>query len=136
MSCIQLYTQAGGVKTNGFLNPFGLVLNALCVIGFAQILWHRSESNASTQSNMFKYLMAKAASDFFIFIGRTVGMLFLCDESCHLYATPAFTNWNIYLNTYALQNLFLFSSLMEAAATLGLLITKIFFIDYINQFKV
>jgi hypothetical protein len=123
MSCAKLTGNYGLAAVTAALDPPGLVLNLMCIIGFAQILWHNSESstsNISIKSNMFKYLLVKAACDFFIFVSHTVYLLYLCDESCHLYANPAFTNWSIYLNLYMVQILFLLSSLMEVAATLGL----------------
>jgi hypothetical protein len=120
MNCIQLNTKVGVAVTNAPLSLLGLVLNALSILGFAQIIWHSRESNTSSvKTNMYKYLLIKAVFDLFCFIQQTVYLLWLCEESCHLHATPAFTYWYVYLYVYATQMFFFFSSLMEVAATLG-----------------
>jgi hypothetical protein len=102
----------------------GILLNGLCVICFAQILWYKHESTVNNEANMFKFLFVKAVCDFLMFTNDIFILMYIfCtfnNTFCHLHATPAFSYWAIYFY-YAMEAiLIIISSLMEVAATLGI----------------
>jgi hypothetical protein len=130
MTCQALYTNNLRVKlVSSTIDPFGIFLNGLCLLCFAQILWHRSESNASNKkSNMFKYFLVKAFFEFFYFSNDIVYFMvyYFCDGKCHLHATPHYLNWFVYVYSDFEWIVRMLAPLIEIAATFGKL-NKIFF---------
>jgi hypothetical protein len=104
----------------GLIDPPGMILNGLCVICFAQILWNRSDesSTASNKTNMFKFLFVKAVCDFTLQTVDIFALLNLCGTQCHLYATPFYPIWQAYFYWGIEFTLTTMSPLMEVAATL------------------
>jgi hypothetical protein len=124
MSCLVFIGPFAAMIQNAITDPIGIALNGMSVVCFVQILWNNKDDsavvNSQTRMNMFKYLLIKSVCDFSIFgIDIVYVQGYFCNKACHLQANPVLPIWNAYF-IYSLQFLlFMLSSMMEAAATLG-----------------
>jgi hypothetical protein len=124
MSCIEFFNSfLTSTLQTIIIDGSGILLNGLCVICFAQILWHRHESTVNNKANMFKFLFVKAICDLLIFTNDMISLTDLYCQfvftSCHLHATSDYWYWAIICQNYVQLALTIVSSLMEVAATLG-----------------
>jgi hypothetical protein len=114
------------------IDSMGILLNALCVACFAQILIHkdRGSSNNSQKGNMFKFFFVKAVCDLILHSGDIIDMLtFWCATNCNMHSVSWFWYyWTIFSwdCEFILMTMSLF---MEIAATLGKKLQK-----YLNNF--
>jgi hypothetical protein len=92
------------------VNPIGIVLNLMCVVCFAQILWKKNES----ASNMFKYLLVKAVCNF-LYFSDDIFYLFYNK----LWPTLSYEIWLVYIYNSIQPIVLLISAIMEVMATLG-----------------
>jgi hypothetical protein len=124
MNCHQyLSSFLSSVLQRIFIDGSGVLLNSMCVVCFAQILWYKRESKVNNKANMFKFLFVKAVCDLLIFGDKTIDLMYYyCTfvyTNCRLHTTPYYLYWNIYSNNYMTSVAIMVSSLMEVAATLG-----------------
>jgi hypothetical protein len=101
----------------------GIVLNGLCVLCIGQILWYKRESTVNNKANMFKFLFVKAVCELILFTNDIAYLkIIFCEyiyDNCHLGATPVYSYWTMYFLLDMESILYIVSSLMEVAATLG-----------------
>jgi uncharacterized membrane protein YoaK (UPF0700 family) len=101
------------------VDPCGIIFNFVCIVCFGQILWHKSESNQTRTSNLFKYLLIKAACDFVALSIEAFSALLMGNFA--FYNGSLSSNiYYIYFNRDIVQILYMVSALMEVVATLGM----------------
>jgi hypothetical protein len=82
------------------------------------MVWHKSESNQAKTSNLFKYLLIKAACDFVQLFLNTFFMLPLGNYAYYGWLL-SYNIYYIYFHKDIEQVLLMLSALMEVVATLG-----------------
>jgi hypothetical protein len=125
MSCSQfLESSLSDSLQTTIPNVPGVLLNSLCVLCFAQILWFKRECTVNNKASMFKFLFVKAVCDLLFYTNDLLYLMFIyCkfsyNTSCRLRAMVSFLYWFIYLYGYLESIVLMVSALMEVAATLG-----------------
>jgi hypothetical protein len=104
------------------VDPCGVIFNFVCIVCFAQILWHKSESNQVKSSNLFKYLIIKAICDFSALILDTFSVLDL-GNFAYFASLLSYSIYYVYFFNDIQQILLMLSALMEVIAHLGILIS-------------
>ncbi len=100
------------------LQSLGIVLNALCVLIFAQIVY----THRRLDGHMYKYLMVKSFCDSALFCGIIVISFTDCDE-CLSNSLLIMEIWYFYLYRYVVFVLEIASVYLEIAATFDCFIT-------------
>jgi hypothetical protein len=119
MDCTTLYNSLiVKMITIGITDFLGIVLNLFNVVCFVQIVVKVENTN------MFKYLLVKSASEFAIFIIDVFFIRYYC-VACSMANTLAGEIWNNYFSSFIEICLFYVSSIMEIAVTLDCYLTII-----------
>ena len=103
------------------VSPLGIVLNLLCIVSIAQVLW--ANRRESMGGNMFAYFLAKAVSDCVFFVINIFWVWYQCSQiglcTPLMWRTDFYAYWSLIGLDDIADMALVFSVLMEAFAIVG-----------------